>query len=52
MFILLRRVGLPVAALSLLIALAGCIVYPAGGYYSHPHGYWGHPYYGGHYYYR
>ena len=54
MFTLLRRVGLPVAAMSLLISLAGCVVYPigggGGGYYGHPHYY--HPYYGGggHYY--
>ncbi|HVJ42207.1 MAG TPA: hypothetical protein VM639_11945 [Dongiaceae bacterium] len=51
MLTLLRRLGLPVAAMSLLIGLAGCVVYPVGGgYYGHPHGgYWGHPYYGGHY---
>ena len=46
----LRRIGLPVAALSLLISLAGCVVYPVGGgghYYGHSHY---HSYYGGHYY--
>jgi hypothetical protein len=50
MLTLLHRVGLPVAAMSLLISLAGCVVYPVGGgggYYGHPHY---HPYYGGHYY--
>jgi hypothetical protein len=26
-----------------LLALSGCVVYPAGGYYGHPHPY----YYGG-----
>ena len=48
MLTLLRRIGVPVAALSLLVTLAGCVVYPAGGgYYERPHGYWGHPYGGG-----
>ena len=49
MLTLLRRIGLPVAALTLLVSLAGCVVYPVGGggYYSHPHYY--HPYYGGYY---
>jgi|GEM_PF-5718695 hypothetical protein len=43
MLTLLRRIGVPVAALSLLVTLAGCVVYPAGGgYYERPHGYWGH----------
>ena len=31
MLTLLRRIGLPVAALTLLISLAGCVVYPVGG---------------------
>lgn len=50
---LLRRLALPVAAMSLLITLAGCVVYPAGGgYYERPHAYyWGHGGgYGGGYY--
>jgi hypothetical protein len=61
MLTLLHRIGLPVAAMSLLISLAGCVVYPiggggGGGYYGHPH--YAHPYYGGggygggHYYYH
>jgi hypothetical protein len=50
MLTLLRRIGLPVAALTLLISLAGCVVYPVGGgggYYGHAHYY--HPHYGGYY---
>jgi hypothetical protein len=39
-------------ALGCVLALSGCIVYPAGGHYGHPHpyyyggaggGYYGHP---------
>jgi hypothetical protein len=57
MLTLLRRVGLPVAAMPLLICLAGCVVYPVGGgggYYGHPHYYhpYGGGYYGGHSYYH
>lgn len=55
----LRRVGLPVAAISLLISLAGCVVYPVGGggYYGRPHSYHSnyggyHSSYGGRYYYH
>ena len=33
-------------ALGCALTLGGCVVYPAGGYYGHPHPY----YYGGGYY--
>lgn len=50
MFTLLRRVGLPVAAFSLLLSLTACVVYPAGGgYYGRPHGYYYGGYDGGYY---
>ena len=64
MFTLLRRVALPLAALSVLLSLSACVVYPLGGFggYGHPHGYYGgggggygggHPGYGyGHGYYH
>ncbi len=34
-----RKLMLALVALPLLSALGGCVIYPAGGYYGHPH-YW------------
>ena len=49
MFTLLRRLALPLAALSLLFSLTACVVYPVGGGYGRPHGYYYGGYGGGYY---